>query len=91
MDILKEIMMESIEKKILEFKTEKEIYEYNEYQLQLVLDDLNYVPFIPNLNESVFFDLSVFQTKDARAKNTIVIPLENISKINKSVRNNLGS
>jgi hypothetical protein len=41
MDILKEIMMESIEKKILEFKTEKEIYEYNEYQLQLVLDDLN--------------------------------------------------
>lgn len=51
--------------------------------LELVLDDLNYVPFIPNLNESVFFDLSVFQTKDVRAKNTIVIPLENTSKINK--------
>jgi hypothetical protein len=40
-DILKELMMEAIEKKILEFKTEKEVYEYNEYQLQLILDKLN--------------------------------------------------
>jgi hypothetical protein len=45
--------------------------------LDLIVDDLNYVPFIPNLNESVFFDIPVFQTKDIKLKNTIVIPIEN--------------
>ncbi len=40
LDILKEMMMEAIEKKILEFRTDKEVYAYNEYQLQLILDKL---------------------------------------------------
>jgi len=40
LDILKEMMMESIEKKILEFRTDKEVYAYNECQLQLILDKL---------------------------------------------------
>lgn len=45
--------------------------------LEMLIDDLNLVPFIPNLNESVYYDLPVFQTKDLKSKNTILIPLEN--------------
>ncbi len=40
-DILREMMMEQIERKILDFQTEKEVYAYNAEQLQLILDKLN--------------------------------------------------
>ena len=45
--------------------------------LDLILDDLNYVPFIPNLNETAFFEIAVFQTQDVKSKNVIIIPIEN--------------
>ena len=41
MDILREMMIESVEKKMLEFMAEKEVYEYNELQLRLILEKLN--------------------------------------------------
>lgn len=45
--------------------------------LDTLLDDLNYVPYIPDLNESIYSDLSVINTKDPLLKNTIVVQLEN--------------
>lgn len=40
MDILKEMMMEEIQKKIAEFKQERDIFDYNQYQLGLILEKL---------------------------------------------------
>ncbi len=38
--LLKEMMMEEIEKKIKELQEERDIFDYNQYQLQLVLEKL---------------------------------------------------
>ncbi len=40
MDVLKEMMIDEIEKKVAEFKQQKETYEYNSYQLELILKNL---------------------------------------------------
>lgn len=45
--------------------------------LDMLLEDLNYVPFIPNLNETIYTDLPIIVTKDPALKNTIIIQLEN--------------
>ncbi len=40
MDIVREILMDKIEKKVLEFNSLKEVYEYNSFQLELILKKL---------------------------------------------------
>jgi DNA-binding transcriptional regulator/RsmH inhibitor MraZ len=39
-DILREMMMETIEKQILDFQTQKEVFAYNQKQLEKILNKL---------------------------------------------------